>query len=130
MNQRLWLTSPPATFRPSSQPLGLIVILAVLLMVCIPAFGQNTTTNDPSNDSIPSFFSQKYVLGNWNGEGRKLEEQGVTFDFHYIQIWGAILPEATKRCRREGDRRQERCRSQAGLWWRSAMTVRSSPDPW
>lgn len=65
-------TSPIACF--------LLLVLASVLMFSLSAAAQGTTP--PSTEQ--TFMTQKYLLGDWGGERTKLENKGVTFDFHYI----------------------------------------------
>ncbi len=66
--------------RASRMACLLSLVLALTLLITLPALAQSSTT---SNDN-QGLMKQKYLLGDWGGERTKLANQGVTFDFHYI----------------------------------------------
>src|SRR5271163_4215262 len=45
---------------------------------------QNTASPPNSDPPAPSFFTQKYLFGDWGGERSALAAKGVTFDFFYV----------------------------------------------
>ncbi len=60
--------------------------LAVLVLVPLPSLQAGTEEKNSSGvqPSIPSFWNQKYLLGDWGGERTRLANEGVTFDFNDI----------------------------------------------
>jgi porin len=45
---------------------------------------EQETSYEGANVTAQSFFDRKYLLGDWRGERSTLEEEGVTFDFYYM----------------------------------------------
>jgi porin len=45
---------------------------------------QNAASPSNGDPSAPSFFTQKYLFGDWGGESSALAAKGVTFDFFYV----------------------------------------------
>src|SRR5271163_4408285 len=71
---------PLQSTRRFKYALSVIIFLAVATSV----FAQNSASPPNSDPPAPSFFTQKYLFGDWGGERSALAAKGVTFDFFYV----------------------------------------------
>jgi len=70
----------------------LLIVAVMLFGATAIAFGQSSkpdSTSAPTASSsgfftFQDFYNRKYLLGDWGGTRTKLEENGVVFDFHYV----------------------------------------------
>lgn len=69
-----------------------VVVLGLLSNFSIFARAGTEARELTPAQQMPSFWDQKYMLGDWGGTRTKLEKQGITFDFNDI---GDFLTDVT-----------------------------------